>query len=137
MNLFKESLKYGKQKEVEVLPHIKEYFNSKSIKIPKNKYSTYDFIDDDNEVIYELKSRTNKYNQYPTTMIQEDKILNTHYKQIFLFNYIDGLYYIEYDETLFNEFDKKKYSQYRTDKVDVFKTYIYIPIDKLKQIILY
>jgi hypothetical protein len=137
MNLFSESLKYGKTKEIEVLPLIKDHFNSDYIKIPKNKYSTYDFIDDTNEIVYELKSRTNKYNQYSTTMIQEDKILNTHYKQIFLFNYIDGLYYIEYDKTLFNEFDKKKYSQYRTDKVDVFKNYIYIPIDKLKQIILY
>ena len=85
MNKFSESLKYGKQKEVEVLPHIKEYFNSKSIKIPKNKYSTYDFIDDNNEVIYELKSRTNKYNQYPTTMIQEDKILKNVLKLLIIY----------------------------------------------------
>jgi hypothetical protein len=97
-------LKYGRNLENEVLPIIRNAFESRDIKFPKHKYSSYNFIDDVKEVLYELKARTNKYETYPTTMIQEDKILNTHYKQIFLFHFTNGLYYIEYDPVLFDTF---------------------------------
>jgi hypothetical protein len=136
MNNFKSMLKYGRNLENEVLPIIRNAFDSKDIKFPKHKYSSYNFIDDVKEVIYELKARTNKYETYPTTMIQEDKILNTHYKQIFLFHFTNGLYYIEYDPVLFDTFEKKEYSQYRTDKVDVHKLYYYIPIEHLKRVLM-
>lgn len=132
MNNFKMQLKYGRDLELEVLEKIKIAFDSRDIKIPKNKFSLFNFIDDKNQVLYELKSRTNKYEAYPTTMIQESKVLNTTYKQIFLFQFTDGLYYIEYEPTLFNKFEKKSYSQYRSDKVDVDKLYFYIPIEELK-----
>jgi hypothetical protein len=136
MNNFKKMLKYGRDLELEVLPIIRNAFESNDIKMPKNKYSSYNYIDDKKEVLYELKARTNKYNAYPTTMIQEDKVLNTHYKQIFLFKFTDGLYYIEYDPELFNTFEKKIYSQYRADKVDVNKLYYYIPIEHLKRVLI-
>jgi hypothetical protein len=136
MDNFKSMLKYGKDLELHVLPIIRNAFGSNDIKQPKNKYSSYNFIDDKMEVLYELKARTNKYNKYPTTMIQEDKILNTHYKQIFLFHFTDGLYYIEYDPELFKTFEKKEYSQYRSDKVDVHKLYYYIPIEELKRVLM-
>jgi len=132
MNNFKMQLKYGRDLELEVLEKIKIAFDSRDIKIPKNKFSLFNFIDDKNQVLYELKSRTNKYEAYPTTMIQESKVLNTSYKQIFLFQFTDGLYYIEYEPILFNTFEKKAYSQYRADKVDVNKLYFYIPIEELK-----
>lgn len=136
MNNFKQMLKYGRNLENEVLPIIRNAFESRDIKFPKHKYSSYNFIDDVKEVLYELKARTNKYETYPTTMIQEDKILNTHYKQIFLFHFTNGLYYIEYDPVLFDTFEKKEYSQFRTDKVDVHKLYYYIPIEHLKRVLM-
>jgi len=136
MDNYKSMLKYGRDLETEVLPIIKSAFQSNDIKVPKNKYSPYNFIDDKQQVLYELKSRTNKYMTYPTTMIQESKILNTHYKQIFLFKFTDGLYYIEYSPELFNTFEKKEYVQFRTDKVDVNKLYFYIPIDQLKRVLM-
>jgi hypothetical protein len=61
---WEHSYKYGKQKE-EIT---REYF-AKDISSSKGRY---DFFDD--ETNYELKSRTNTKDCYPTTMITKDKV---------------------------------------------------------------
>jgi hypothetical protein len=128
---FKEDYLYGKGKEDEILLKIKDYFN-KDIEHIENVYSKYDYKD--NNYFYELKSRKNKKDDYPTTLIGKDKIINDNV--ILLFNFIDGLYYINYKENkeLFKTFETKLFKRYRKGFNDIEKLYVYIPINHLKKI---
>lgn len=108
-------------------------FSNDNIKKCKNKFSKFDFEGD--KTLYELKTRNNYYNSYPTTLIAYDKIINTSKKQIFIFKFIDGIYYIEYDETKFKNYEKKYFRRnIRLDYNDIEKIYIYIPIKDLIKI---
>jgi hypothetical protein len=115
--------------ELDLLPKLQEYFN-KDIQHIKTKYSPYDYKD--NDTYYELKTRNNCLNEYPTTMIGYDKI-NKDKETIFLFKYIDGLYYIKYNKNGFKDYNLKLFR--RTDRGgDKLKYYIYIPIEDLIKI---
>jgi len=131
MKSFTQELKQGLQIQEIVLPIIQSYFN-RDIKPTKGKYDRYDYLD--NDYNYELKSRTNEYNKYPTTLIGLDKIDNN---TIYLFYFTDGLYFIEYNKELFDTFEIKDFVRNpRYGKIDKPKKYIYIPIDKLQKIII-
>jgi uncharacterized protein YeeX (DUF496 family) len=81
-----------------------------------------------------LKTRNNKYNKYPTTLLPLDKIISNN--MIFLFSFQDGLYYIKYDKILFHTFEIKKYVRnIRNDYNDKLKDYLFIPIEKLIKIL--
>jgi hypothetical protein len=130
LRTFKQDYAFGITKEQEVLTKINEYFKD-DIQQVLNKKSKNDFKG--TKYIYELKSRTNKYADYPTTLIAQDKIFSDNH--IFLFNFTDGLYYIKYDEEAFKEFEVKDFKRrFRTDIKDIKKPYLYIPIIKLCKI---
>lgn len=121
---FQNRYNIGKQSEEEVLPIIRRFFKDNSIQPTTLKTDRYDY----KGLIknYELKTRTNKYNQYPTTMIGDDKC---EVDSVLLFKYTDGLYYIEYNKEQFNKYELKKFTKYT-----IPKDYIYIPIKDLKKI---
>jgi hypothetical protein len=130
MRTFKEDLKNGEEKENQIFGIIKDYFKDDKLEQKKGKYDKYDFKGDN---FYELKNRTNKFNQYPTTLIALDKIIADNL--ILLFNFTDGLYFIKYDKKLFDTFEIKKFQRgYRPDIKDVKKDYLYIPIENLTKI---
>jgi hypothetical protein len=119
----------GLKKEGEVLPIIKTYFD-RDIQKCTERYAKYDFFDE--KYKYELKSRNNTYDKYPTTLICADKTCK---RIIFLFHFTDGLYYIKYRKSKFNTFEKKMFVRNkRSDYDDLEKEYIYIPIEHLKKI---
>jgi hypothetical protein len=126
---YKIDYETGKQKEDEVLPKIKNYFD-RDIQKSTERYTTYDFYDE--KYTYELKSRNVKYETYPTTLIPKDKIRK---RIIFLFNFTDGLYYIKYKSKKFENFECKEFVRNkRCDYNDKQKEYVYIPIEYLKKI---
>lgn len=131
MSTFENDYKFGIEKENEIFDQIRSYFK-RNIKKANKRYSKYDFYDSSYK--YELKSRTNNYRDFDTTIIAVDKIQpNT--KTILLINFVDGLYYIEYNKTLFDIFEQKYFQRKsRPDKYDVNKLYFYIPISELKPI---
>lgn len=127
---YPEDYNYGIKNEDRVLDCINLYFN-KLIKKCENKYERYDFFDD--ECIFELKSRKNKYNTYSTTMITANKLEQEINKQlILLFDFTDGLYYIKYDKEQFSKYFKQPFSRcgIKSDE----KIHIYIPIRDLIKI---
>ena len=127
---FKKDYVFGINQESIVLEKVNKQFNDNIIKA-KNKFEKYDFKGD--KYFYELKSRNNKYDTYPTTLIDISKVVND--DMIFLFNFTDGLYYIKYDKTLFDTFECKEFVRHkRYDYVDKPKPYYYIPINKLQKI---
>ena len=124
------SYKYGKAKELDILPLLRAFFKRDIQQYP-NQYDDFDFYDDLTE--YEVKSRTNTYSKYPTTMITKNKTEKpTPKKVILLFNFTDGLYYIEYNKEQFSKYQSRLFSRLG-EKWDE-KLHIYIPIRDLKKV---
>jgi hypothetical protein len=129
MSSLKRDLEIGLQSEKKVLEIIRTYFN-KDIQQSKYAYCQYDFKC--SKYTYELKTRMNNYNTYPTTLIPYDKIKK---KTIFLFKFNDGLYYIRYRKRKFKNYELKSFVRNkRIDFNDKPKLYYYIPIRDLKKI---
>ena len=122
-----KDFQYGIQKQKEILDTLKEYFNE-TVKEYTETFSKYDFYDDQGH-LYELKSRRIKKNQYQTTIVPCDKVLNNNLYFLFLFE--DELCYIQYNKEKFNLYEKKPFQ--RSDYY-VEKYYYYIPIDDLTTI---
>jgi len=132
MASFKNDYEMGTKNEDKVLIQINSFFNDNIVK-STSKISKYDYKGD--EYYYELKTRNNNYKTYPTTLIPYNKIM-TNKKQIFLFDFKDGLYYIEYNPDVFNDFELKYFVRnQRIDYNDIMSMYYYIPIEKLKKIL--
>jgi hypothetical protein len=126
---FKVDYANGKSNEEKILNKINEYFND-DIKHIKYKYSLYDYEGKNKK--YELKTRNNLYNKFESVLISKRKLINN---IILLFSFIDGLYYIEYDENTFKNFEYKNFKRFsRCDYNDKVDEVVYIPIKYLKLI---
>jgi len=126
--LYPADYTFGTEQEDLVLPKIKEYFK-RDIKKSEDKYAKSDYFDDD--YFYEMKSRTNNYSKYPTTMITQDKIREDK-PLILLFNFTDGIYYIKYDKEKFLTYEQKMFSRANLEWNK--KNHLYIPITDLQPI---
>lgn len=128
MDKYYDNCKLGLENEIKVLPIINEYFKD-NIKHIENKYSKFDYKG--NQYLYELKTRNNENNKYPTTILPKDKLCDN---LILLFSFSNGLYYIKYEKEVFDKFECKIFKRSYRGIHDVEKEYIYIPITKLIKI---
>lgn len=119
---------YGMSKEDE-FQHVLEAHFDDNLKRNSNRYSRWDFTGD--KYVYELKSRKNAHDRFPTTMIGADKIKDN---ACFVFAFTDGLYYIYYDKVLFSNFTTEPFGRVRSGIEDVKKDYLFIPIKHLTKI---
>lgn len=128
-----EDLAFGLGKEKLVLPIITKFFKD-DIKFTQYKFSTFDF--QGKKYKYELKSRTNNYAEFKETLLPESKIINNKGKPIkYLFCFMDGLYYIKYNEKKFSKYEKNLFCRNKRDDYnDKPALYYYIPITDLKKI---
>ena len=127
---YTESYRVGKIQEEKVLPIIQDFWKDREIVHETDKWCKFDYSC--KEYTYELKTRTNRYTAYPTTMITCNKLEK---ERILLFSYTDGLYYIHYEEELFKTFDTTMFSRYGATWDE--KMHIYIPIQHLTLIKMY
>lgn len=116
--------------ETTILPKLQEHFNP-SIRKTTDTYERYDYIDDAGTK-YELKSRRNCMNAYPTTLIPKHKVLGG--EQYFIFNFIDKLSYIKYERDLFDTFETRDLIDGRYNFPRDGVLHYLIPIGKLTQI---
>lgn len=124
---FHDDYLWGKEQENYTYPILKEYFKT-DLKQYKSQYDDFDFYDEESD--YEQKSRKNNYNAYSETMITLNKTQKATDKKIKLvFNFTDGIYWIEYNEELFKTFNRKMFS--RAEIKSDEKDHIYIPIHLL------
>jgi len=129
--MFKKDYDAGVKHQTELKPMLEAFFKEELKET--GPYAKYDYTS--KETDYELKSRNNTYAFYPTTCIACDKIDPEHKKrQVYLFHFTDGTYYIKYDKTLFDTFLVKEFRRFRQGVRDKEKPYIYIPIDQLIRI---
>lgn len=104
--------------------------------IKQGGYSIMDYTNDVKTVYVELKTRRIKHNDYPTALIGANKIefcsdpSKTYY---FVFCYSDGIYYIKYNDSLFNTFQRSDhyYRGARSDCYNSVQSVFYIPIESL------
>jgi hypothetical protein len=120
----KKRCEFGKLSEQETLPIIRKFFKDKTIEPTTKHFDKWDYISKTKN--YEIKTRTCKYNEYPTTMITQDKCMAD---SILLFKFTDGLYYIEYNKQQFDKYEIKLFTKYIKPI-----NYIYIDINDLIKI---
>jgi len=104
--------------------------------IKQGGYSIMDYTNASNSLYVELKTRRINHDSYPTALIGANKIefCNDPKKDYyFVFCYSDGIYYIKYDETLFNTFERSDsyYRGARADCINFAQSVFYIPIERL------
>jgi len=135
---FKKDLEFGLSKEEPVRKLLKKYFrdeediiNTKDLY--NNEFCKYDYEGITTKKRYEVKSRTTKKNQYPTTILPVHKITSQTTKNglIIIFNFTDKCSYIEYDKNIFKTFEKKTFKIIREGKYDPPTPHFLIPVDML------
>jgi hypothetical protein len=130
---FQKDYLYGLAQEQKILPILQDHFGKELVR-NQERWGKYDFYTD--KSYFELKSRTNRKDAYPTTLITCNKVIPLEDKELyFLFNFVDELSYIKYDPVLFDTFERKKFS--RINQAYDEKDYFYIPIQHLGTIIKY
>lgn len=129
---YKNDYSFGKQKEEEILKIINNKFKD-NIRQITNQYEKFDY--EGNKYMYELKSRNCNYETYATTLLPMSKTINNEKRAVFLFNFIDGLYYIKFREKKFKTFVLQSFCRNkREDITDYSQLYYFIPIQSLRKI---
>ena len=117
---------YGLSKEILLKPVIEKYVG---VKLQDTKrWDSFDFVGEN--ITIELKSRKNKKDRYPTTIVGMNKIdkIQEGERVIFMFNFTDGLYCWEYQE----DHTFKTIMIQRRDRRNIkAKPYLSIPIESL------
>lgn len=123
---YESDYRYGEQQQRVIFPLLEKKWNGI---VAQSRYAKYDAVSD--TVNIEIKSRKNKYNAYPTTMLTMNKISDLSKTNIFVFNFTDGVYYIEYDDR-FKTYSKNMFSRAGIEEDE--KEYIFIPIEHLTKL---
>jgi hypothetical protein len=135
-----KDLRFGANKEKVILPIINQFFNFK-LELQKDRYSVFDFKDDVNKIVVELKSRRLTKRKYPTTMISYNKVLkgfdyiSKGYKVFIVFCFTNKLCYYQLSE---DTFKKRWVSFNQTTRCDRGYSEVsdmcYVPVDELTNI---
>lgn len=137
MKYYNESNIIGEQNEIKYKSQIESHIEH-HLELT-DRFHTFDFINEKEKILIELKCRNCFKNNYPTTMIGMNKIekskikIKDGYKIYYFFNFKDGLFYIEYNNQLKYEIR----DGFRYDRIETMinkPKYAYINVDDLKKI---
>jgi hypothetical protein len=121
---------FGLASQVAILPRLRAFFGD-DLTPTVGQFNHYDY--ESPSAVYELKTRRITHDSYPTTLIGANKVNPAHPKrQVYIFNFIDGTYYIRYDKAIFDTFELAPFA--RNDPGFVARPYIFIPITALAPI---
>lgn len=129
-------LKFGFDNEKTVLPIIKKFFKDDNIKMYVDKFEVIDFKSDN--LICELKSRRINHDQYDTCLFgfnKYEEFKNNNIDSYICYKYIDGLFYIKYDENKFNTYENKIQNVWRDGRCEKSRVLL-IPIKDLIPLII-
>jgi hypothetical protein len=126
---YEEDLKFGFKNEKDIIPILNNFFNDTFTNT--TRYCNYDFLGIYGKRI-ELKTRRNKYSDYPTTIIPIHKCITMDLcPNLFVFKFTDGIYYIEWNKNKFETYEKKIIQYNRLGRTDKNEYYL-IPIQDLQ-----
>lgn len=131
--ILNNDLSFGLPKEDPVIKTLSQFFKEE-ITRATFQYSPFDASSKNTK--YEIKSRRNTYSRYPTTIVpvSKTKNLSVNDRLVFVFNFTDGLYYIEYNSNTFSRYNIKQVEAVRKRNGVVGKTiepHFEIPIEDL------
>jgi hypothetical protein len=133
MRTLVQDLTFGLASELRIKPLLEKEFND-----ALDKTDTFHPMDYVGTACWvEIKTRTCSFMTYSTTMLPYSKIVFTKDSKkpvYFVFVFTDGVYYIQYDEKLFNTFYMTAFQRTGRDKIDTEQVYVYIPCNKLIKI---
>jgi hypothetical protein len=135
MTSFQQDYQFGIDGENFVLPLIEAVWG-KVRKLPTNH--KMDYVSQEQSKFYvEVKRRTNKKSQYPTTVIPYHKIRfceeEAGCKVYFLFIFTDGFEFVEYNKGVFDTFFiEEGFCRRWKRSMDKPTKHIHIPIEHLK-----
>jgi len=122
---------FGTESENNVEEHIKTYFKQ-TVLTKTSKFNRFDFEGD--TALFEVKTRRNNYNKYPSTMIGYTKIKHAEKQTVdvfFIFQFLDGNYYYKYSKD--DKFEVKRGGRFDRGRPET-NNYIFIPIERLIKI---
>lgn len=123
---YKKEQEFGKLNEKLILPKLNEYFKT-NIVLSENEFEKYDGSDANN--IYEIKTRRIIKNAYSTTLLTYHKIIDNDKPLIIIFNFVDYICYVKYNEDKFNTYEKNLFCRGRPN--EQYKLHLYIPVSDL------
>jgi len=100
MEILNRDRTFGFALEDKVIAQLTTYFGETCEPTPK--FCKYDAVSATKK--FEIKSRRNKHDTYPTTLIPVDKT-DVEGELYFCFNFTDGLYYIQYNKEQFDTYE--------------------------------
>jgi hypothetical protein len=124
----KNDIAFGLQNE-----KLSKYFDE-SIQKTLEPYCPYDAFSPTTK--YEIKSRRCLSTTYDTTIIPIKKVENVKDRLVFVFCFTDGLFYIVYNQELFDTFEKKNVTYYRQGGSNMPVLHYHIPVKDLIEIVL-
>ena len=134
---FSDDLNLGYKSEDELLPILNNFFSDEFVNTKElygDKYFNYDFEGKTSGMRVELKSRRNRFDDYPTTLMPVHKCVSMDLcPNLFVFNFSDGLYYTEWNTNRFNMYEKKMILCKRKGRTDYREHYM-VPIADLIRI---
>ena len=134
MRSFAEDYKMGTKSEVELIPVFNKHFDDCFVRGVQK--AVLDFTGAKYHL--ELKTRTNAFNDYPTTLLPYNKVREALTKDkptFFAFAFTDCVAYIQFDKELFATFETGEFCRRpRVDYSNKPAPYIWIPISKLIKI---
>ncbi len=134
MKYYKKENKIGELNEIKFKPEIETVVGCNLENT--YKFNTFDFINKDKKILVELKCRNCLKNNYSTTMIGMNKIERSKikfedgYKIYYFFKFLDGLFYVEYNNELKYEI-KTGFRYDRPETITKKPLYAYINVDDL------
>lgn len=130
---------YGKAKEGTTLQKLQDspVWAGKNILMNPDRFGTYDYYTPCG-LKFEMKSRRNKKGAYWETIMPAKKGLSNGEGCIFLFNFTDGLYFIEYNKSFFFNNDCRLEEFQAPERDDANpeppEAYWYIPVWLLRRV---
>lgn len=135
MRTFKEDYAQGIKSENDTLEDLKSI--DITLKHTKEKSNPFDFVNDSSTVYVELKTRNLSRQTFPTTAVSESKVLiaksNPAITYYFAFKFDNGLYYIKYNQKLFDTFEAKLWGRHDRGKAEL-NDYVFIPVGLLTKL---
>lgn len=130
-------LKFGAGNELSTIEVLNSFFGT-TFRNTKDIYGTpyyqYDFENGDKSICVEMKSRRNRYDTYPTTIVPVSKANDNVGRYVFVFQFTDGIYFIDYNKEKFSKYETRMINTYRKGIVDKPKPHFCIDIRDLTKI---
>lgn len=132
-----DDLVLGYKSEGDILAILNTYFDDEFVntkELYNDEYYNYDFEGKTSNMRIELKTRRNRFADYPSTLIPVHKCVDLELcPNVFVFNFSDGLYFTEWNTNRFKTYEKKMIVCRRRGRTDNKEHYM-IPITDLVRI---